>query len=271
VWDRKTLDKVSTIRASNASQCEWSPDSRHLLSCTLHRRLKVDNGIRVWDYTGPLMQEINVPACYQVQWRPQAATIWPERTLNAPVSAPVLAIQPVKPTGVYRPPGARGGVPSTIFKDLDGEPGSSRAAVPGASAARAPVPVAKPNARNGRHATEPVAATPAPHAAPAPKYVSANEGAVEIEKKMKNLSKKLKKIAEIRAKQERGEALELTQLSSLANESAVLQEVGAVHADVLVPRCSCAASSCACCILLPSSPRPIPAAAAGSSKSSRLP
>ena len=49
----KDFAKISTIEASNASVCEWSPDGRHILTATISPRLRVDNGIRIWYANGP--------------------------------------------------------------------------------------------------------------------------------------------------------------------------------------------------------------------------
>lgn len=67
IWDRKTLKKVCTIEAPNTSHCEWSPDGRYLLCATLSPRLRVDNGIRIFHYTGGLMHVDHMEELYQVR------------------------------------------------------------------------------------------------------------------------------------------------------------------------------------------------------------
>jgi translation initiation factor 2A len=66
VWDRQTLKKVTTIDAPNTVHCEWSPDGRYLLCATLSPRLRVDNGIKVYHFTGGLMHADSIEELYQV-------------------------------------------------------------------------------------------------------------------------------------------------------------------------------------------------------------
>lgn len=66
IFDRRTLNKVCSINAPNTSHCEWSPDGRNLLTATLSPRLRVDNGIKVWHCTGPLLHVHMVDELYQV-------------------------------------------------------------------------------------------------------------------------------------------------------------------------------------------------------------
>lgn len=67
IWDRKTLKKVTTeMDASNTSHCEWSPDGRFLMCATLSPRLRVDNGVRVFHWSGGLMHWDQMSELYQV-------------------------------------------------------------------------------------------------------------------------------------------------------------------------------------------------------------
>ncbi|ORY90083.1 eukaryotic translation initiation factor eIF2A-domain-containing protein [Leucosporidium creatinivorum] len=125
IWDRKTLKKVCTIDAPNTSHCEWSPDGRYLLCATLSPRLRVDNGMRIFHYTGALMHVESIEELYQASWRPQNAELFPfggplEPAPSAGIS--VAAVAPAKPAaagGAYRPPHARGTLTPTLFKRED--------------------------------------------------------------------------------------------------------------------------------------------------------
>ena len=94
VWDRKSFKKIASISASNSSTCEWCPDGRHILTGILYRRLKVDNGIKIWHYDGTLVHQIDSKEMYQVIWRPDDATLWPERNASSP---PPAGIKPPAP------------------------------------------------------------------------------------------------------------------------------------------------------------------------------
>ncbi|KAL8706829.1 MAG: hypothetical protein Q9201_000168 [Fulgogasparrea decipioides] len=123
----KNYQKVCAIEASNASVCEWSPDGRHILTATTSPRLRVDNGVRIWHVSGGLMYNEDLQELYHVTWRPQSPTTHPLDNPLHPVSAPhasALAYlgtvkTPSKPTGAYRPPGARGQVTPLAFKRED--------------------------------------------------------------------------------------------------------------------------------------------------------
>ena len=66
LFDRHSLTRVCTIDAPNTSWCEWSPDGRFLPTVTLSPRLRVDNGIKIWHCTGPLVHVQMIEELYQV-------------------------------------------------------------------------------------------------------------------------------------------------------------------------------------------------------------
>jgi len=69
IYDRQTLKKVVTFEAPNTVHCEWSPDGRFLMCATLSPRLRVDNGIKVYHFTGSLMHVQEILELYQVRPR----------------------------------------------------------------------------------------------------------------------------------------------------------------------------------------------------------
>ncbi|RUP52208.1 eukaryotic translation initiation factor eIF2A-domain-containing protein [Jimgerdemannia flammicorona] len=133
LWDRRTLTKISTVQASNASYCNWSPDGRYFLTATLTPRLRVDNGFKVWHYQGTLVYWESVDELYQIDWRPASAELYPIRNALSPAPVPVKTLetspQEVKvkpagkpnPAGAYRPPQLRGTATPSIFKCFSNE------------------------------------------------------------------------------------------------------------------------------------------------------
>ncbi|KAK4699480.1 translation initiation factor 2A, partial [Phenoliferia sp. Uapishka_3] len=124
IWDRKTLKKVCTIDAPNTSHCEWSPDGRYLLCATLSPRLRVDNGLRIFHYTGTLTHVEHIEELYQASWRPIDVAHFPfggpvEAAPVASASASSTPIKAAAPAGAYRPPHARGTATPTFFKRED--------------------------------------------------------------------------------------------------------------------------------------------------------
>ncbi|KAF8514706.1 eukaryotic translation initiation factor eIF2A-domain-containing protein [Hysterangium stoloniferum] len=126
VYDRRSLARVTTIDAPNTSVCEWSVDGRFLLTATLSPRLRVDNGIKIWHCTGPLVHAQLCEELYQTSWCPTSPEECPPFPQVMPVApAPsASALEhakpvPSKPAGAYRPPGARGLAAPSIFKRED--------------------------------------------------------------------------------------------------------------------------------------------------------
>lgn len=123
----KEYSKITTVEASNASVCEWSPDGKYILTATTSPRLRVDNGIRIWHVSGGLVYNEDMQELYDVCWRPQSTTQHPLgdpfQTLPAPHPSAVAYLNtrkaPAKPAGAYRPPGARGQLTPMAFKRED--------------------------------------------------------------------------------------------------------------------------------------------------------
>lgn len=119
--------KVCTIEASNASVCEWSPESKYILTATTSPRLRVDNGVRIWHAGGGLMYNQELLELYQVTWRPQSSAACTDENALHPVPSPHVSAltyldaikTPSKPAGAYRPPGARGQLTPLAFKRED--------------------------------------------------------------------------------------------------------------------------------------------------------
>lgn len=124
---RNGHQKVCTIEASNASVCEWSPDSQYVLTATTSPRLRVDNGVRIWYAGGGLMYNQELLELYQVTWRPQSSAAYINETSLHPMPSPHSSAltyldtikTPSKPAGAYRPPGARGQLTPLAFKRED--------------------------------------------------------------------------------------------------------------------------------------------------------
>ena len=123
----KNYQKICTIEGGNPSVCEWSPDSRYILTATTSPRLRVDNGVRLWHVGGGITYNEDMVELYHVTWRPQALDMLPPGDPLHPVPTPhasALAYlgtvkTPSKPAGAYRPPGARGTSTPLHFKRED--------------------------------------------------------------------------------------------------------------------------------------------------------
>lgn len=120
--------KVCTIESGNPSICEWSADSRYIMTATLSPRLRVDNGVKLWHVAGTLMYNQDMTELYSAMWRPVPADQVPAK-LDPLASVPEphasaktflgTVKTPSKPAGAYRPPGARGLATPLHFKRED--------------------------------------------------------------------------------------------------------------------------------------------------------
>jgi translation initiation factor 2A len=207
LWDRKTLKKVNTFAAPNASHCEWSPCGRYLMTATLTPRLRVDNGFKMWHHTGTLIYEEAVEELFQVGWRPEPASKYPAMRTISPAPKPIKVLPSAKPVvtntapaGAYRPPHMRGGAAPTSLADLEammnrGQSPSHRRQVPGAKG--------KSSSSPAKSAAPPQEAKPAPVSNLTPE---------EKQKKIRNLEKKLRQINDLKEKASKGDALEPAQV-----------------------------------------------------------
>jgi translation initiation factor 2A len=128
VYDlEKDYNKVCTIESGNPSVCEWSPDSRYLMTATTSPRLRVDNGIKLWHVGGQIMYNEDMIELYHVLWRPATPgsvaggdPLSPVPTPHESATAYLGTVKtPSKPAGAYRPPGARGLATPLHFKRED--------------------------------------------------------------------------------------------------------------------------------------------------------
>ncbi|CEL54542.1 Eukaryotic translation initiation factor 2A OS=Schizosaccharomyces pombe (strain 972 / ATCC 24843) GN=SPBC4B4,04 PE=3 SV=1 [Rhizoctonia solani AG-1 IB] len=261
VYDRRTLVKVTTIDAPNTTWCQWSPCGRFLLTATLSPRLRVDNGVKIWHCTGPLIHVQLEEELYQVSWQPiPAGTAAPfGQTLPvAPAPTPSVALlapakqAAAKPAGAYRPPGARGLATPSIFKRED-EGGAAYVSSNGTT--NHPQPH-RPNGRGGGPRHVPGAPSPAPSPSPKPGHGQGKKkgkkdkdkveavvpepepepAAAPAEpdptvKKIRNLNKKLKAIDELKQKLARGDKLEVTQVQKIDAENEIRKELATLEAQ----------------------------------------
>ncbi|EIM22657.1 translation initiation factor eIF-2A [Wallemia mellicola] len=213
IWDRRTLSKVCQIDCSNTSHCEWSPDGRYILTATCSPRLRVDNGVKLWHLTGKLIHIHPIEELYQVHWKPVDVKSFPEfRNEIEPAPKPHDSVKiyqkpsETKPkiTGAYKPPHARG-TPSS-----SGASTPRTRTIPGAAPSPKPPQQRKQKSQDQQQQPEPQAQ---------------NDQLTPIDKKVRNLTKKLKAIEELKEKQKRGEKLEKTQLAKLDSEQEINKEI----------------------------------------------
>ncbi|CAG8488070.1 6547_t:CDS:10 [Racocetra persica] len=293
IWDRENLKKLTTIEAPNSSECFWSPDGRYIMTATLSPRLRVDNGYKIWHYTGVLVHDESIQELLQIQWRPASVEQYPMRTLSPPPKVSedsgVLAAKPSRnpsfyllrkrtifwvvkllKVGAYRPPHARGTATPDMFKredeatkrinmqDHGNKPmivGASEVTTKAAVKNKKKREAAKKKKEEANITSEKSNAVSSLPQSPAPTQqvidndiidtVDVTDSAKEpiasalstngtsqggsllseTDKKIRNLTKKLRQIAELKERQQKGDKLELTQMQKIATEATLRKEL----------------------------------------------
>eukprot|EP00039_Didymoeca_costata_P028763 m.22112 g.22112 ORF g.22112 m.22112 type:complete len:614 (+) comp7343_c1_seq1:51-1892(+) len=251
-WSRKDYTLVNQIEKRDLTSVQWCPDSRHILTATTSPRLKVDNGFTVWHYSKGQVFEKSYKELREVAWQPVPNGKLPEHPIEPAVGGggkPGAAkhFKPEKKEA-YRPPGLRGtssGVKlhedepawsqkednkplsKAALKNKKKREAKARAAAGGDSGeAEATSAVQKPIA--SKKSAEQVAAlqTAKTVLSPAtPVTMASADSTQSVEKKIRNLNKKLRQIDALKEKQAAGETLQTNQVEKVKEEDEIKAEV----------------------------------------------
>nr|XP_019002979.1 translation initiation factor 2A [Kwoniella mangroviensis CBS 8507]OCF66440.1 translation initiation factor 2A [Kwoniella mangroviensis CBS 8507] len=263
IWDVSTRNKVAEFKASNSSHCEFSPCGQYILTATLSPRLRVDNGVKIWWCGGQLLHIQPVEELYQASFSPRLVKDiqpFPPVVPKAPEpNESVAKYAESKPAGAYRPPGARGTLASDIYSRRDDDK-------PSGSGASTPTPMFRGGKPAGRYIPGAPIPGSVPKEAPAEdkkkrtrkrgkgengatneekeKVEKVTEELAKVEvkdkdnkedggddsnsKKIRNLTKKLKAIEELKARLANGEVLERTQVKKIESENQVRDEIASL-------------------------------------------
>ncbi|NXJ80158.1 EIF2A factor, partial [Trogon melanurus] len=238
VWDVKNYKLISKPVASDSTYFAWCPDGEHIVTATCAPRLRVSNGYKIWHYTGSVLHSYEVPAneeMWQVCWQPFPDGAFPARAVKYQAVPSELPSAEPKPAQAYRPPALRN-KPTTTSKLHEDEPPQNMKPQLGSSdkplsktalknqrkheAKKAAKQEAKADAK--QESTQPPAAQSAPRSSTVPAITS---GDPEVDKKIKNLKKKLKAIEQLKEQAAAGKQLEKNQLEKIQKETALLQEL----------------------------------------------
>jgi translation initiation factor 2A len=131
-WDKNKTTLVGTAEIPCTTAHCWSPCSRYFLGATTFPRLRVDNGVRIVRFDGQLIHHHKVGSdqfLLQATFKPALRSAYQDPKISADLMIGGPPIEPGaagsgamgiiselsatngaprKPTGVYRPPGARG-------------------------------------------------------------------------------------------------------------------------------------------------------------------
>lgn len=103
--DVPTKTVFTTTRAECTVECDWAPSGRVFMTSSTHPRMRVDNNITLFKYSGEKLARLEFPELYSAKWRPMPKSSFPD-----PPASPRAfqakdtnkAAEPVKKA--YRPP-----------------------------------------------------------------------------------------------------------------------------------------------------------------------
>eukprot|EP00189_Rhodosorus_marinus_P011967 CAMPEP_0184742306 /NCGR_PEP_ID=MMETSP0315-20130426/5267_1 /TAXON_ID=101924 /ORGANISM="Rhodosorus marinus, Strain UTEX LB 2760" /LENGTH=601 /DNA_ID=CAMNT_0027213059 /DNA_START=225 /DNA_END=2030 /DNA_ORIENTATION=- len=246
VWDRNTEQLVGAAKMVHTTSFSWSPCSRYIIAATSFPRLRVDNGYRLYEYNGTLLETKDFDKyLLQCEFLPAASGVYPDR----PASPRSLELAKKNAEGAkggdasakaqpYRPPAARQGADPLGFvrsRSVKVAPGkvdaavwksqkaSKGAVVPGAPAEEPKALTAsqKKNRRKKAKKQEQKASEEA-EKLPNPTEGATGEGddVTALQKRLRNLKKKLRK------------AQERKQNGDTAEQSEVAHSVGTIEKEI---------------------------------------
>uniref|UniRef100_A0AAY4AXK4 Eukaryotic translation initiation factor 2A n=1 Tax=Denticeps clupeoides TaxID=299321 RepID=A0AAY4AXK4_9TELE len=222
VWDIKKYKQISKPQAADSTHFSWCPDGEHIVTATCSPRLRVCNGFKIWHYTGTVLYKKDVPSgseLWEVVWQPSPPGTFPEKPVKYQAAPSELGSTEAKPAQAYRPPALRN-KPVTASAKLHEEelPQNMK---PGAAGDKQMSKAALKNQkkREAKKAAKQEAKSEASQPEPSPSQVTsippaATSGDPELDKKIKNVKKKLKAIEELKEQQAAGKPMQKNQVIS---------------------------------------------------------
>ncbi|KAG5269411.1 hypothetical protein AALO_G00201720 [Alosa alosa] len=235
VWDIKKYKQVSKPQAADATFFSWCPDGEHIVTATCSPRLRVGNGYKIWHYTGTVLYKEDTAAgqeLWEVQWQPFPAGTFPEKPIKYQAAPSELGSTEAKPTQAYRPPALRNKPVTASSKLHEEEPPQNMR--PGAAGVQQMSKSALKNQkkREAKKASKQQEKADVPQTEPEPTPTPANpapasvsSGDHELDKKIKNVKKKLKAIEELKEQQASGKPLQKNQIDKMQKEAQLLKEL----------------------------------------------
>ncbi|XP_033372557.1 eukaryotic translation initiation factor 2A isoform X5 [Parus major] len=237
VWDVKNYKLISKPVASDSTFFAWCPDGEHMVTATCAPRLRVSNGYKVWHYTGSVLHSHEVPSdqeMWQVSWQPFLDGVFPERAVKLRAVPGELPGAEPRPAQAYRPPALRNKPVTSSRLHEDEPPQNMKPQLGGGDR-----PLSKTALKNQRkHEAKKAAKQEAKadaHQGPAQVKTAQNAlqntvpavttGDPEVDKKIKNLKKKLKAIEQLKEQAAAGKQLEKNQVEKIQKEAALLKEL----------------------------------------------
>ncbi|XP_072329950.1 eukaryotic translation initiation factor 2A isoform X1 [Scyliorhinus torazame] len=228
VWDIKKYQQISKPQAADTTYFSWCPDGEHIVTATCSPRLRVSNGYKIWHYSGAVRHKIEVPSdseLWEVQWQPFVEGAFPEKAIKYQnVPNDVLSID-VKPAQAYRPPALRNKPVTSSKLHEDELPQNMKPQTTDKQLSKAALKNQKKReARKAAKQESKSEIMPEAASDQEPRAVQYSEDP-EVDKKIKNIRKKLKAIEQLKEQEASGKQLEKNQMEKIQKEDALLKEL----------------------------------------------
>lgn len=244
-WHRQTLKEIGFCSAQGSKVFEWAPDGIRFITANLHPWRRVDNCLKVWKYTGELLQKFDYTELYQVTiQRNIGRAEFPPANISAEEAAK-LEISRKKTESVasmkYIPPSLRKKGGASKFKLNSNQGPRMLKPVVTANAVK-PNGGIKPISDVRQSQPKPKETPPKPkEIQPKPKETpkddfdesygcEESEEPDKLEKKLKMLNKKLRQINDLKKAQANGEEMDQFKLGKISKESFIISEIEKVKA-----------------------------------------
>ncbi|XP_064241041.1 eukaryotic translation initiation factor 2A isoform X1 [Passer domesticus] len=237
VWDVKNYKLISKPVASDSTYFSWCPDGEHIVTATCAPRLRVGNGYKIWHYTGSVLHAHEVPAdqeMWQVFWQPFLDGVFPERAVRYQAVPSELPRAEPRPAQAYRPPALRNRPVTSSKLHEDEPPQNMKPQLGGSDKPMSKIALKNQRKHEAKKAAKQEAKADA-HQVPAQVKSPQNAlqstvpamttGDPEVDKKIKNLKKKLKAIEQLKEQAAAGKQLEKNQVEKIQKEAALLKEL----------------------------------------------
>lgn len=223
-WDAVNKKKIGSCEAPDSTNLEWAADGEHFLTSTTAPRLRTANGFKVWHYSGSLLHEVSWPQgeeLYEVVWKPFPKLAFKDPQITNKKVEGIVPSQPQASKQAYRPPSARN-KPVVNFKLHDEDEEAHKVGSnnnPSKAALKNKKKREAKKAKQGEDGEE-------QQSAPLVSSVKVElTGDPEIDKKLKNIKKKLDAIEKLKKDQASGKTLEINQLAKIKGEADLLKEL----------------------------------------------
>lgn len=224
VWDTKGYKLIAPMEAPDTTHLQWCPDGQHFMTSTTAPRLRVDNGAKVWHYSGSLIHEYRITQkneeLWEASWQSLPVSSFQEFTVSTKKVQGISPSQPQVSKELYRPPCAKG--TQAVIKYLEErELPSNPKATPPSELSKTALKNKKKQERklkNEAKEKNQEAAAVKIEVNYVSDLVLKLTGNPEVDRQLKDLKKKLDQIGKLKLEKAAGKTMELNQLEKISKE-----------------------------------------------------